>query len=100
VPRPAWMSRANCSGAPISREMASPASFRRLLYSARIARKRSSRSLRVVRAKAGKAARAAATARSTSAALPMAIWMNASSVDGSMTSRKAGFTGSTHLPSM
>ena len=31
------MSRANCSGAPISREIASPASLRRLLASARIA---------------------------------------------------------------
>ncbi len=74
VPRPAWMVRANSSGAPISREMASPTSFRRLLYSARMARSSSRRSLRLVRAKAGKAALAAATARSTSAALPTEIW--------------------------
>jgi hypothetical protein len=47
-----------------------------------------------------KAAFAAATARSTSAAAPMAITPTGASVAGLMTSRRAAEEGSTHWPPM
>ena len=62
--------------------------------------KSSRRSSRVVAAKAGKAARSAATARSTSAAAPIAMRPAGASVAGLITSRKAGTAGSTHWPSI
>ncbi len=54
VPVPDCARSANFSGAPISRDSVSAMSCRRLLYSDRMARSRSSRSLRVVRENAGK----------------------------------------------
>jgi hypothetical protein len=100
VPIGACAERAKASGAPISRDSACATSSCRLRYSSRMARSRSSRCLRLVRENESKARRAAATARSTSAALPTAIWVNASSVEGSITSSKAGAAGSTQAPSM
>ncbi len=100
MPITAWLLRANASGAPISRDSASATSPSRFLYSRSMARSSSIRSCLVVSENVANALRAAFTARSTSAALPTAIWVNVSSVEGSATSRRAGVIGSTHLPSM
>ncbi len=55
---------------------------------------------RMVFAKSANAARAAATARSTSAALPIAMVAHASSVAGSITASVSAPIGSTHSPPM
>ena len=85
-------------GAPISSLTARASSSARSLYATKIRCNKANRSDLLVAVNAGKAARAAATARSTSAALPMEIWVYAASVAGLMTSNKRGATGSTQVP--
>ena len=74
-PAQVWASRAQASGAPISSDTAWAISSARSLYKANMRRSSARRVALSVRVKAGKAARAAATALSTSAALPMEIWV-------------------------
>ena len=87
-------------GAPISSLTARAKSSARALYAAKILCSKATRSVLLVAVKAGNAARAAATARSTSAALPIEICVYAASVAGLITSNKPGATGSTQVPLM
>ena len=89
------------AGAPISSVMALAMSPKRFWYSATMRSSTAPRSSREVCDQGIKARRAASTARSTSAAEPMAILPQGSSVAGLITS--SGWTpsaGSTQAPSM
>jgi hypothetical protein len=97
-PRPTWKPLASAAGAPISSVSASARSPERFWYAAMMLWSSSTRSLTLVRDQAAKAPRAAATARSTSAAEPIAIVPQTSSVAGLTMSRVRSSAGAIHWP--
>ena len=94
----AWAARAMVIGAPISILMACAKSSKRLSVAAFNRCRRSSLTSFEVAEKPSNAAFAAATARSTSAALPIATVPICASVAGFITGRVAEDIGSTHRP--